>query len=70
MYWDGSDCLKYPIEVTEEACQNLVKEMETKAAILYESRQTGVPPTREQSKPEDWECKCCEYLIECCKETT
>lgn len=68
MYWDGSDCIKYPIQITQEACQTLIKELEIKAAILYESRQTGKTPSREQSNPADWECKCCEFLIECCKE--
>lgn len=68
MYWDGSDCLKYPIEVTEENCKVLIQELENKAAILYNFRQTGQLPTREQSNPEDWECKCCDFIIECAKE--
>jgi hypothetical protein len=66
MYWDGSECLKIPIEVTEENCYDLIREIENKAAILYEAKQTGKPPTREQSNPEDWECRCCEFQIECC----
>jgi hypothetical protein len=68
MYWDGADCLKYPVEITDENCKTLIQELENKAKILYEARQTGTLPTREQSTPEDWECKCCDFVIECTKE--
>jgi hypothetical protein len=68
MYYDGADCIKYPVEVTEENCHELIQEIEHKAKLLYHARQTGEAPTKEQSNPEEWECNCCEYLIECCKE--
>jgi hypothetical protein len=65
MYWDGAECLKIPVEVTEENCYDLIREIENKATILYEAKQTGKAPTREQSKPEEWECKCCDFQMEC-----
>jgi len=68
MYWDGNDCIKYPVEITKENCYELINEIENKANILYHSRQTGKSPTRQQSNPEEWECNCCEFLIRCCIE--
>jgi hypothetical protein len=65
LYWDGADCVKYPVAVTPKDCTDLLEELEGKAAMLFASKQTGTPPTKQQSKPEEWECRYCDFSSEC-----
>lgn len=65
MYWDGSKCLKLPVEVTEESCKQLIEEIESRAFILWYALQQNRPPTKDASKPESWECGFCSFQEEC-----
>lgn len=65
MYWDGSKCLKIPVEVTEENCKQLIEEVESKAFLLWFALEHNKPPAREVCSPEDWECKYCSYQEDC-----
>jgi len=69
MYWDGNECLIYPVEVTDDLCNKLIEELEDKAAVLWASLQTGKPPAKNVCNPEPWECRYCSYLSECNGET-
>ena len=43
MYWDGVDCIKYPIVVTEESCQSLThKKCWDPTSELNTSRELGI----------------------------
>lgn len=71
MYWDGSECLIYPVEVTDENCRELIDELESKAMILWSAFQRGKAPAKNVCNPEPWECRSgCDFKTECCGETT
>jgi hypothetical protein len=65
MYWNGSKALVFPVDANEENCQKLIDEIEKKAYALYQSEQTGKPPSFQVANPEEWECRYCEYVQEC-----
>jgi hypothetical protein len=65
MYWDGHECLKYPVEVTEEKCAELIEEIESRTMILWTSIHNKKAPNKILFPPESWMCKCCEFVEEC-----
>ena len=68
MYWDGSKCLMYPIEVTDEKCKELIEEVESRTVILWASLHNGKVPNKEIYPPETWMCQCCDFSIKCTQE--
>jgi len=65
MYWNGAKCLKYPVEITEQNCNELIEEIESRALILWNSLHDGKAPNRQLCNPEAWECKKCDFFTEC-----
>ena len=65
MYWDGSKPLTFPVEVTNETCNKLIIDLETKTEILYIAIKNCKAPPRHVCTPESWECNYCEFSEEC-----
>ena len=69
MYWNGAKCLKYPVEINDKICAELINEIELRVSLLWDSLQTKKAPNITQFPPEKWECKSCEFSCECsCEE--
>jgi hypothetical protein len=60
-YWDGSRWLPFDIDASDQACQTVIEELETKALALWMSLRNGKAPNKQVSNPESWECRYCEY---------
>jgi hypothetical protein len=65
MYWDGHKTLTFPIEATDEACQQLLDELETKSLMLNNALKTKQPPPKNAFIIEPWECQYCDFSSEC-----
>ncbi len=65
VYFDGGHAKAFPVNVTEEATEQLLSEIEEKAAVLYKAEQTGQPPEVYPTRDKEWLCRNCEYKQEC-----
>ena len=65
MYWNGAKCIKYPVEITDQNCEELITEIEYRAFILWNSLQENKVPDRHILPPQEWECKKCDFKEEC-----
>lgn len=65
MYWNGAKCLKYPVEITDQNCLELIVELESRACLLWSSINEKKPPNKDAYPPESWECAKCDFTLEC-----
>ena len=65
IYFDGQECLKYPIEVTDQKCAELIEEIEGRTLVLWTSLHNGKAPIKTAYPPEPWECPKCSFRETC-----